>query len=353
MRFHFTTVVWGEDYVNTFLSYSLPMQLLSENLGAFNPAGAVYHLYTRNEDFLRMKQNPVFSQLQQQISFRFHPIELGAHPVDKYALMNRCHRDALQLANGESCPLIAFGPDTIFLNGAFKTVRTLAEKGMHAILVSSLRLNLDTLDPIFKKTDLSLLSQNQWIDLALGHLHPMTLSSFWGSTKINEWISQICWQPNANSLLVRGFHLHPLLIWPEKSNVFPKISLDDSFLKEACPDSKKWHVIQTSDEMVSFELSRTHAHQFNIRSMSENDLAYWIWRFTGENHRKYVQTAYVLSNQLADPSIQLAIHESQRVVDALLEIVKKPTFQFLTFAYRQYLIELSQRVCRRLVKIFR
>src|SRR5205814_806955 len=67
------------------------------------------------------------------------------------------------------------------------------------------------------------------------------------------------WRVGDHGLLVRGFHIHPILVWPREADAAIRNTLDDEYVSRACPNRMDWHTVTDSDEMCVIEFSdRNH-----------------------------------------------------------------------------------------------
>jgi hypothetical protein len=66
--------------------------------------------------------------------------------------------------------------------------------------------------------------------------------------------SGVYWRAGADGLIARCFHLHPLLVDPVQ-RVPLDGTYDDHYLRDACPDFSRVHVVTDSDELQVFELT--------------------------------------------------------------------------------------------------
>ena len=74
IELHLITVVWGNEFLKTFLNITLPSQLSEGNIPALDKKCIpIYYIYTRSEDHPKIISSLIYQKLaaQIQITFRF------------------------------------------------------------------------------------------------------------------------------------------------------------------------------------------------------------------------------------------------------------------------------------------
>ena len=110
---------------------------------------------------------------------------------------------------------------------------------------------------------------------------------FWQGSEAPDLLpSNLIWPVPGEGLLLRCYHLHPLVVWPEKKNVSFFGTVDDDYPHLACPDPAGVHVVEDSDELLFCELSDlSHDVGGGIRRESIPALAIWARAVTHPRHR--------------------------------------------------------------------
>lgn len=337
IKIHCITVVWGEVFVRTFLDLSLPTQLGSGNLAALGERG-VYRIFTTLDDQKTMEQSPLFQELRKNITVEFIEIPLPGKNEDGVAKMNHYHCRAIQEAAQESAALIFLSPDIILSTGVFARVLKALSDGRRALAVLSLRLSKEKFSEAYLqwKVQKRELSPRELVKLAIPCLHFLSHTLFWGEKKINSWPSHLYWKLDENNLLARGFHLHPLFVWPENPTVLPQGSIDSSYLDLACPSRDRWEIIDDSDEMAIFEVSASSLRwQIAYFPASERFVGIWVANTTEEFQRQWAQKKIYIHSSDLQTSWQPTIEQSDRIIQQVISRAKNPRF-FLTFFWFCY-----------------
>jgi hypothetical protein len=100
IKFHFLTAVWGEAYVETFLSVALPNQLSPGNIPSLRSLDrCIYKIFTTDEDAERIKAAPALKSLVNLMPVEvvtMRGVDLNA---SKYDLSTQCYRQGIHDAD--------------------------------------------------------------------------------------------------------------------------------------------------------------------------------------------------------------------------------------------------------------
>ncbi len=222
MTLHWITIVWGEEYTAHFLKLVIPNLLSPLNLPNCCVPGSIFKIYTTSQDAETIRKSTIFSKLTKIVVCQILTIEdaldtsqskeqgqanvhmvgkpLSERNLDKYFVMNHCHRHAIRAAR--ETPDVAFvflSPDAIYSDGSFTNMLRIAQSGKRAIMVPGLRLVKDTFTPMFlrnyyrEETQTATISSRELARHAMAFLHPMMDSCFWNSADFGEWASVLLW----------------------------------------------------------------------------------------------------------------------------------------------------------------
>jgi hypothetical protein len=134
----------------------------------------------------------------------------------------------------------------------------------------------------------------------------------------NVWPSILVWRA-ADGLVVRAFHLHPLVVRPVRRDIYPAVTIDDDYIAAVCPDANDVHIVTDSDDLVAFELSRRTARPglFVPQRCTPTYVADWARKHTNERHRQFVKTPIVLHTKDSSESLREAVASSDAVVGVI------------------------------------
>lgn len=297
IHFHIITVVWGDAYVDLFLDFALPNQLTPGNLLFF--AGrweqVTYKILTTSADAQRIKAAPIFVRLSAAVPIEFMLID-DADRSNTHGGLTECHRRAIKAADAQEAALIFLSPDSIWSDGTFRRLVEIAESGKRAVFTAGIRVTKESFIPAYQAAtaraapDSAPLAPRQLVALALPHLHPFTRTLFWDDPEIFYFPSNLYWRVGDEGFLARCFHIHPLLVHPVRRGLLPVSTIDDDYLMLACPDPEDFYVVEDSDDLVGFEISRAdHFGTMHLKKRSVTDVAFWARYHATPHHLSLAQ----------------------------------------------------------------
>lgn len=213
LKFHMFMVVWGESFIDAMVKLTIPTLLYDRNL----PALAARHdckmvFFTRAADEALIRQAPSVVRLAALMPVEyviFDPV--GA--VDVYHAMSDAHYRGSVAARAAGARAIVLAPDGLFANGSLAKVGEYAEQGKVAVMVPGPRLVEETIVPLLlPRIESKPLSCRELVSLMREHLHPALRRNFINSPDFSSFPTFICWSLGAKGMIIRGLHLHPLMI---------------------------------------------------------------------------------------------------------------------------------------------
>lgn len=332
--FHFTMVVWRDEYVDMFLKIALPTQLSSNNLEFFRTRKhAQYKLYTMRKDAEHITKSPVFQKLEDILAVEILFIDdilnrkedADAH---KHNLMNECHRHAIVDADAEKAAIVFTLADTIFSDGSFKRFAELADAGKGAVMCYGPRLLKESFMREFQQkyyqedTCIATISSRQLARLCIDHFHPVSESLCWDSEKsFNQSPTVLHWKVGKDGILARTFHPGPLMVNAKKRGLLPNETIDADYVVQACPDIDDLHFVQNSDELFVVSLT-SKADQMAktvtppVRSKLQRTLA-WAHTSSYQHRVNLHHKLRIHATEISDEWLEVE-KASDKVVDTIL-----------------------------------
>ncbi|MCC7408165.1 MAG: hypothetical protein IT442_08840 [Phycisphaeraceae bacterium] len=260
MDFVIVNVAWGAEYVRQLLEVSLPSSLAEGNLPALAGDGSVYHLYTVPRDVPVITAHPAYAALQKLMPVRLIVNEQLDLAKGRYGGLTACHNHAIQSAYDSGRALCILSPDSLLSAGAMDAGRRRIDDGAQAVMVMGIRLVRETAWPALRDmaTDGGLtlaVPPRRFARLILDHVHPFTESMFWESPDYNRMCSHLYWRVGRDGILGRCFYLHPLMVSPQRKDVYLIQTIDTDYVMQVCPDHERVVVIEDSDELATVELT--------------------------------------------------------------------------------------------------
>jgi|SoiMethySBSTD1v2_1073268.scaffolds.fasta_scaffold242288_3 hypothetical protein len=267
---HFAVPVWGERYVKTFLEICLPAQLSPANIPALHKKKYnLYKIYTTNKDYERIEASPAFRALQRIISVSTEFIEMPNRGTadEKYKVKSDCYRNALLSATHNRAALLALNADIVLANGFVRSVVDLLSQGKRVIEVPGPRGLQEpiarALSARFRGSDGVAISIEpvDLSDLWVKNLHPQLAMHFVEGRKGDPFHpSHLYWPVGDEGVIIRGFHLYPIVVYPRDSSAVFKGTIDDDLVSSLKVARHERYLAQDSRRLFCCELSPPDIH---------------------------------------------------------------------------------------------
>jgi hypothetical protein len=347
-RFYFLTPVWGDAYTRLYLDVVIPAQLAAGNLPAFKDApGSRYVIFTRPADRETIRAAPIFKLLTDTIAVSFELIEEEIKAV--HDMMSDCYRRGIAAAEEADAAVLLLTPDLVFADGAFATLRRLADAGKDVVFIAAIRTLKQSLmlalQQDYKNDRIIGIEPRDLVRLALDNMHPLAESSLWEEGDDDLIPANLYWRVRNEGIIARCFHLHPVLVNSQRKNVVFLGTVDDDFFCAACPDAGRDHVVTDSDELFAIELS--DPERFFPTSFTKGciaDVAEWAEQFTHVRHRKLFDAT--IRMHTGSRTLQ-AWEEVEARVSKTAHLVKQELSQS---TWRLLLARANTRLLRRLIR---
>ncbi|MCX5711821.1 MAG: hypothetical protein NTY47_01970 [Candidatus Omnitrophica bacterium] len=290
MRYNLITVVWGDEYTGLFADIVMPNLLSPGNLYALGKGSSVvYRIYTTAKGAQRIKGSVSFLAIAAKLEHEFNIIEEKDF-ANKYSIMSRCHKMALNAIGDKEELIIFLPPDAILSEGSLVNAIDVFKSGKRAVMIAGLRVAKDTFLPEFlakfsNNGVMMPVSSRELFKLAFKHLHPISKTFFWDSKTFYNAPSHIFFNVPEEGILARCFHLHPILINSLNSADKFTTTIDGDYIRDACPDIDDIYIMSDSDKFLSIEMSSL-SMQVDAGSRPANPLniaAFAKYSTTGHN----------------------------------------------------------------------
>jgi SAM-dependent methyltransferase len=332
--YHFVTPVWGEAYTKLYVDVAIPAQLSPGNLPCFrNVPNCRYIVYTRPDDAALIRESAVFSKLNECIPVTFESIPAGVNGV--HDLMTECYRCGIKAAESADCAILFMTPDIVLADGSLRTIKRLSEQGSDVIYAPSIRVMKSSaaavLNGSFKSGEVIRVSSRDLMRIALDNLHPLAHSSWWEEGDGELVPATIYWRVGDEGILAHCFHLHPLLVYPQKKGAKFFGTVDDDFVLAACPDWSRDAVVNDSDDLLAIDLSDPWRFlETRFAKGSVRDTVRWAEQFANLRHQKLFTTPIRLHTGFSHPERWAEVEvRARRVVEEVAQLLDRPARQLL------------------------
>jgi hypothetical protein len=266
LPFFYVMVVWGTKYVDMFLELALPCFLSAGNLPALtNRAESKFLILTTPKDRSQIVNSPNFAHLAQLIEPVFVDSPWIAQNIPYHLKAARGHRVAAEIAAQADGYCVFLCPDCMVSDGSFGFLERMARQGKHAVLTPGLRLVQETVYEELRdagriRRDVPLtFTGRELVAFGLRHLHPEVQRYNWENPHFAMHPHMCTWNvPGETGLLIRAFHMHPMLVSLRGATDFPSLeesTIDGEFLGHNISDWEQVHVETDSDNLLIFSLT--------------------------------------------------------------------------------------------------
>jgi len=341
MKYLFSMVIWGEEYAQEFLELSLPSQLAEGNIdGSAWHEGSEYLILTTRKDAEIIKAHPAFHLLQKRLKVRFAYIK--RRPLSEmYKLASQCQMEAIRV--GESFDAVFFSyPDFIWSQGGMGNVAARIDEGYDAVLspvpraitedMAGILPKLRTPAPGSPAPSILNLSSRDLVRISLENLHPMMNDFRWDAEKFSVFPSTVMWKIPDQGVLMRCYHLHPLVIRSQPANIdyYVKfsVSLDEEYMPILFKGDDTIHYVEDSDECAVISLSSRDTVFSPARDRppaSVPVLARWAEEYASVLHRSCAKHSLRWHHASMEESLwEAAERQAGEVVSAVAERLSTP-----------------------------
>jgi hypothetical protein len=276
--FHFSTVVWGPWHTDVFLDVNLPSLLTAGNFEAFAARHkVVYRIQTAAEDVARIEASPAYQRARQIVECEIVPrnVHLGIDPIGMHHML---WRQAIDDAREAGAMVLFIPPDVVWSNGAFGHIAEVAATGKGAIFMTYQRVVSETAVPAVKRlfqdpeTGIIDAPSRALVDVAMEHIHPLTLTYLRDSPNFPIHPEFILWQVPGEGYLMRVL-VREMFAYDPRA-----FDLNEQALLAHRPDAADVHYINDSDDLFSLSLAPLSKDiEWYIRPQRLNTLALGAW----------------------------------------------------------------------------
>lgn len=266
--FCFIVVVWGDAYIDMLLRVSLRCFLSPNNIPSLTNLNESQFLFvTTKEDSLKIANAPIFKRLEHYIGVSF--VELPPLVADDniYTRMTLGYELGTEVALKHKACAVYLLPDCLISDGTFSSLEKYVQQGREVVLLPGPRIHKEQ---VISHVDSMGLSEDDTLNfesrqlavLGMDFLHTEYKNYNWGNAGFTKWPHIVTWNiPEQKGLLIRAFHLHPLMIDYSKraeSVHFNKFdTIDGGFIKKNFLDLNKFLIETDSDNMLLFSMTES------------------------------------------------------------------------------------------------
>jgi hypothetical protein len=288
---YFITPVWGRAYVGTYLDLVLPSQLAPNNVPAIpHNSQSRYIICTTRDDAETIKGSRYFRQLEDIL-----PVDLlmvDASIASPHKVMSDCYRQGILAAEANDAVPAFLTPDLIHADGNFRALWRWIEEGKHVVFVTGIRTEKEGVTADLKASFLAsngaiVIQPRDLVRIGLENLHTIGRASWFKEGDEDLIPANLYWRAGKEGLIARCFHLHPIIVCPQRPNTVFHGTVDDDYVEVACPNPDHDYVASDSDEFMMIEVSdATRRMPTTFRKGSVRDVVVWAEQLANDRHRR-------------------------------------------------------------------
>jgi tetratricopeptide (TPR) repeat protein len=242
IRVRLTTVIWGSDFVDTFLRLTLRSLLAPGNvpaLSAFCETG--YTIYTTDEDRRLIEAAPLFAQLRQLVDMHITAFTTREIDASNFGSHSDLWVRGLDLARRNREVLFFIIPDIIYGDGTLLRWAERLQQGYRAIYSPGPQVVLETVyEEVARRFPENeqpiVLDKAQMHELLLRHLHPIPITMDRTSNRRTGHAEYDLRPVRGRGLVIRVLSSHPFCVDPSFFNELRSFNPCDHLDKLAFED---------------------------------------------------------------------------------------------------------------------
>jgi hypothetical protein len=259
------TYAWGDDYVDTLLTLTLPALLAPDNLpfvAAEVPCMMV--ILTERRFFKTFENHPVLAAIRQYCPVRLMKLDDLLSSSDSYglSLTYMLHRGIGDLADAPTDQWQIFlNADFILANGSLRNLIAELSRGHRIVAAPSYCADAEEVIPALRtrlnsSRSLLSISHRELADLILRHRHKVIRAKTINQNEFHmRYMDQFYWDPGDDALLGVQMPVAIVGLRPERFIDKPNSYWDYGLIREFCP-SATIRVLGDSDQFTMLELRK-------------------------------------------------------------------------------------------------
>ncbi|OUR60351.1 hypothetical protein A9Q74_14150 [Colwellia sp. 39_35_sub15_T18] len=367
LSIHLLVPVWGDSYLDDYLSLSLPCQLSLQNLPALaenNHYKVHYHIVTDDAGREKITSHQSYQQLMSIVKVSFHELRrlessiaddrnLWRRYIDsdwkKYALKMACLELGMTQAHLSAGVFIPLMSDIIISDGVFSYLLSQHEQGIDCVLVGSIRVKKegflsDSNEYFNDKKNVLAFPGKELVALSIKHIHPWSLQSTVDSVHFNnQWPDYIYWHLPNVAVIQRGNYCYPFLM-----DCRLKIEVPKNYTIDTMPlpyKNDKIHVVCDTQACMVMALEDEHIPPLTIVD-TFNPLSVALFKMKETQlHHQFFSQHNVLFGDDQNPQVKEFIKSVKGQAQGIMDcetLLSNSTDLFNVFTQRVAVEQLGQ-----------
>jgi 2-polyprenyl-3-methyl-5-hydroxy-6-metoxy-1,4-benzoquinol methylase len=324
--------VWGYEYTQQFINFSLPTLLAPGNLPALAstlPTEFIFLTGRRDEPMIR--ESAGYRQLSAICPVSFSLIDDIITDGNHSTTVTLAFSGAIRRTGRTMLDTCFFFlvSDYIIADGSLASVIKPMLAGASAVQAGNFQITAEEAIPWLERRreqgeNALVLSPRELMHQALRCIHPSTIANTVNlPISHNSHSNRLFWRVDADTLIGRFYLMHMLCIRPETCDFVIGASCDYSFIPEMCP-SGNFEVMTDSDQYLVVEAQPRH-HEANFLRLGParpKQIAASLSEWTTALHRDNARHTLIFHGADLPPSLSSAIGEADAFVAEITRSLK-------------------------------
>ena len=294
---HILVPVWGERYLTSFMSTSLPALLSPGNIPSLVGECRITMVFLTTQDSVAILQkHPTYAVLEQFCAVKYIFIEDLIADSSHFAVPLTLAFVRGIVSAGPAMTntyFISYNADFVLADGSLIGVLDMIKQGKDIILATSFRVNAESILPcitgvLSEQSTQLCIPPRDLVELALGHVHHTTHARIANQETYNSaYWNQVYWQVDDNTILARYFLPTQFCVRPRVYRETISSFCDYGLLPDFCPQGSIG-AITDSDDFFMVELQHTEQELYFLEfgKPSPQKTARSLSSWTTEQHRE-------------------------------------------------------------------
>lgn len=341
-------VVWGEEYVKTFLDVTVPTLLAGGNLPALKGVpGAELIIVCPQKERQLLQGSAALRACGRHVPVQFIDIDWDMGAKSQPILnMSEGHRRVCERVREKEGYAIFLSPDGLISSNALAHLLRLAGEGVRCVAAPGFRLTKERVEPVLRERVLDhtlALSGRDMVALFNRFKHPEMLGYYVDAPSFSAH-PVYCFYPfnDRRNMVVRAFHLHPLMLQIPSCATLDALqydTIDADFAGNVVGDFGRIHVVRDLDDIAIFSMTSENERAPDGAKRSYEPERFGRWSYGSMVHalHRFYVTHPILAREtdVDEAELQALVDRSAR--DALL-MLATPTLKELGLTYQSYAV---------------
>src|ERR1700730_5228537 len=323
--------VWGYEYVQQFLAFSLPSLLAPGNLPSLAQTLPTEFVFlTGHRDVAMIRDSAGFRRLSQICDVSFREIDELVTEGNHSTTVTLAFTGAVRRTGDamlDTC-FVFLVSDYIVADGSLASALRPILSGARAVQAGNFQIVAEDAMPWFeqelgRRGDVLVLPPRELMRQALTCIHPATIANTVNlPMSHNSHSNRLFWRVDADTIVGRFYLMHMLCVRPENIDFVIGASCDYSFVPEMCPSGNIAVMTDSDDYLVVETQSRSHEARFlRLGPADPKRLAANLSEWTTALHRDNARPTLIFHAAQPPASLQSMVAEADAYVDRIADLL--------------------------------